>query len=116
MSLVASKKGRLLELLPWKLLLPINLMHLRDAAETKGYNPSDFFIDSQFSIVSVLLMLPSFRYQFELKTLYCFCYPPITKSLLLGSSKKQKHKKVLEFDMSNFLNLLWFERISLLMS
>jgi len=61
-------------------------------------------------------MLPSFSYQFELKTLYCFCYPPITKSLLLGSSKKQKHKKVLEFDMSNFLNLLWFERISLLMS
>jgi len=61
-------------------------------------------------------MLPSFSYQFELKTLYCFCYPPITKSLLLGSFKKQKHKKVLEFDMSNFLNLLWFERISLLMS
>ena len=91
-------------------------LNLRCSGKKKGYNPSDFFIDSQFSIVSVLLMLPSFSYQFELKTLYCFCYPPITKSLLLGSFKKQKHKKVLKFDMSNFLNLLWFERISLLMS
>jgi hypothetical protein len=69
-------------------------------------------------------MIPPFSYQFELKTLYCFCYPPI----------HQKHKKVSparfvyinknirvlefdmsirskkkEFDMSNFLNLLWFE-------